>query len=523
MKVALCCIGRLENQYAVEFVEWYKKLGFDKIFIYDNNRNGEEYFEDVLQQYIDDDFVEITDFRNKQVCQLQAYTDCYNKHNKDYDWIAFFDFDEFLVLTKSKNIHLFLENFDGFQGIKINWMVYDDNDMLNNDGRLVNERFIRPADYNISVTYNFPENNHVKSIIRGGINNFVWHNNPHVPYMGLKFCNADGKKSDETPFQPYTFNTAYLKHYPTKTISEYISNKYIKGTLDVTYNHFITHGAIDNFFKLNKKTIEKENIIKSFINKNNVDIFIGTQKTFNPEVSNDVYKIIVGNHDIENNSNLKLIQCKYDSVLDDRFYSELYMLNYIAKNYPLKKYVGFCHNRRYFKFLNDIPNLDEIFETCDVIVAKPIRNRNSVRQQYASCHNIEDLYIIGGILADKYPKYEEIWSKFINGKLLIPYNMFIMKREDFYRYIKFIFSILDEYVKIIGTDIVKRIENNKEKYLKDFYPNNTIEYQYRIGGYLAERLTNVFIMANFRKLGAYPIIITEDKYKLENKCSKKEE
>ena len=46
MKVALCCIGRLENQYAVEFVEHYKKLGFDKIFVYDNNHSDEEYFED---------------------------------------------------------------------------------------------------------------------------------------------------------------------------------------------------------------------------------------------------------------------------------------------------------------------------------------------------------------------------------------------------------------------------------------------------------------------------------------------
>ena len=36
MKVALCCIGRTENQYAIEFVEWYKNLGFDKIFVYDN-------------------------------------------------------------------------------------------------------------------------------------------------------------------------------------------------------------------------------------------------------------------------------------------------------------------------------------------------------------------------------------------------------------------------------------------------------------------------------------------------------
>ena len=68
MKVALCCIGRLENQYAVEFVEWYKKIGFDKIFIYDNNHDGEEYFENVLQSYIDEGFVEITEYRGRQCC-----------------------------------------------------------------------------------------------------------------------------------------------------------------------------------------------------------------------------------------------------------------------------------------------------------------------------------------------------------------------------------------------------------------------------------------------------------------------
>ena len=37
-KVAVCAIGRLENRYAVEWVEHYNALGVDKIFIYDNNR-----------------------------------------------------------------------------------------------------------------------------------------------------------------------------------------------------------------------------------------------------------------------------------------------------------------------------------------------------------------------------------------------------------------------------------------------------------------------------------------------------
>lgn len=251
--------------------------------------------------------------------------------------------------------------------------------------------------------------------------------------------------------------------------------------------------------------------------ENNVDIFIGTQKTFKPAVTNDVYKIVVGNHEIENNSNLELIQCKHDALLDDRFYSEIYMLSHVAKNYPLKEYVGFCHNRKYFNFLDDIPNLDELFEHYDAVVAKPLQYKTSVKQQYANCHNIEDLYIIGGILADKYPSYCNSWHNFINGNIFIPYNMFIMKKEDFKEYIKFIFNVLDEYLKIVGTDITKRIETNKDKYLKDFYPNNTEEYQYRIGGYLAERLTNVFIMTHFKKMKTYPVIVTEDKYKQNKK------
>ena len=139
--------------------------------------------------------------------------------------------------------------------------------------------------------------------------------------------------------------------------------------------------------------------------------------------------------------------------------------------------------------------------------------KTSVKQQYKTCHNIEDLYIIGGILADKYPQYCKAWHNFLENRLFFPYNMFIMKSEDFKEYMAFVYDVLDEYVKIVGTDIVKRIGNNVEKYLKDFSPNNTIDYQYRIGGYLAERLTNLFIITHFKKMKAYPIKITEDKYK----------
>ena len=518
MKVALCCIGRLENQYAVEFVEWYKKLGFDKIFIYDNNHDGEEYFEDVLQSYIDDGFVEIINYRNLQAAQLMAYNNCYQNHGNEYDWIAFFDFDEFLTLVKDKDIKSYLSHFDGFQGVKINWMVYTDSNLIKSDGRGVLERFTTPMEYDKCVTYKFPENYHVKSILRTR-NGFVWNGTPHN-INGAKYADSDGNETNDSPFQKYSYESAYIKHFTTKTIEEFINGKYKKGTADRDIKSFknTTYGSIDSFFKVNERTKEKDEYINSIIKPiDNLDIFIGTQKTFTPAVKNDAYKIIVGNHEIENNSNLELINCKHDSVLDDRFYSEIYMLDYISKNYPLKEYVGFCHNRRYFSFLDDIPDMDEIFSECDLVAANPRNSKINMREEYKTFHNIDDLNIVENIIDEKYPEYRVAFRSFLYGKTMFPYNMVIMKREDFLRYIKFIKDVLDDYLNIVGTDINKRIEENKDKYLKDFYPNNTVEYQYRIGGYLAERLTTVFIYGNFKHIKPYDVIITENKYNKEKK------
>lgn len=314
--------------------------------------------------------------------------------------------------------------------------------------------------------------------------------------------------------------------YFTQTFKRYIDNLntcyfyrqfYSNSEYFNSYFHKTNTKWVNNVTKEeNTKILFGRNVYLNEFDKNKKDelnIFIGTYKSFKPSVSNESYKIIVGNHEIENDSKLELINCKCDSKLDDTFYSEIYMLKWISENYELKDYVGYCHYRKYFSFMDEIPNMDEIFEKYDAIVAKPLMYKTNVKEQYSSCHNIEDLYIIGGILADKYPEYCNTWHKFLNNKIFFPYNMFIMKRDDFKEYITFIYDVLDEYLKIVGTDIIKRIGNNVEKYLKKQYPNNTIDYQYRIGGYLAERLTNLFIITHFKKLQAYPVKITEDKYK----------
>ena len=73
--------------------------------------------------------------------------------------------------------------------------------------------------------------------------------------------------------------------------------------------------------------------------------------------------------------------------------------------------------------------------------------------------------------------------------------------------------MLDEYLDIVGTDITKRIWDRRKYYLKTYYPNSSIEYQYRIGGQMGERLTGIFMHKNFTNIGTVGLKITENKYK----------
>ena len=135
MKVALCAIGRLENNYIREWVEHYKMLGFDNIILYDNNYDGEDHFEDVISDYIDSGFVILKDVRNeKGLIQVKSYNECYHTYSNDYDWISFFDIDEFLTLNekfKSIKDYLSCKELNNFNCIRINWIIYDDNNLIN--------------------------------------------------------------------------------------------------------------------------------------------------------------------------------------------------------------------------------------------------------------------------------------------------------------------------------------------------------------------------------------------------------
>lgn len=269
-KIALCSIAKLENDYIRHFVDYYKNLHFDKIFLYDNNDPGGERFEEVISDYIQDDFVEIIDFRGEKVAQMRAYQDCYDRHNKEYDWIAFFDIDEFLTFEdKSIEIHSFLsqKKFRPFQVMHINWKIYGDNDLLDNDGRSVTERFedpVLPLDFR---TRERPWNDHVKSIVRGGLSEVSWNATPHTIISDYyQCCNSEGVLVDiNSPFQEIEFKSVFLRHYRTKTIGEWVKNKMVRGFPDQSEIDWKEALSIDQFFEYNKRTEEKTRYVEELL------------------------------------------------------------------------------------------------------------------------------------------------------------------------------------------------------------------------------------------------------------------
>ena len=257
-KVCLCVVGKLENNYAVEFVEHYKKYGIDKIIIYDNNdRNGER-FESVLSEYINKKLVKIVNVRGRKRIQMGAFKHCNYQNYKKYNWLIFFDFDEFIYLKNNTNIKTFLKNkkFDECKVITLNELIHTDNNQIYYQNKSVVERF---PEVNLNRNPIM-----VKSILRGRIKHQYISNN-HVIRINRIGCDGFGIKVNLSSIHRSKpdFNTNYFDHYFTKSAEEYL-NKMGKG--DVFWGNFgrkVDIIYLSAYFDINKITLDKINFFEN--------------------------------------------------------------------------------------------------------------------------------------------------------------------------------------------------------------------------------------------------------------------
>lgn len=536
MSVFLCSIGRLENRYIREYVEHYKSLGFDKIVLYDNNYDGEEDFNDVIGDYIADGFVVLKDYRNKKYCQYDAYNECYAEYGSQCDWIAFFDCDEYLELKKHTTIKEYLDwdFLKGYDMIHLNWMCYGDNGRVRKQNGSIFELFPNPiVPYDLKKRYDFPENNHIKSIVRTCLSNVKFDISrrtdvgPHSMCGVKSCCNAKGVPCEPESFlSPYDLTVAYLRHYVTKSTEEY-AEKIKRGFADSgTVSDKGRELMTEMYFKINEFTKEKADFLNSEL---------GTHFM----VKRDDVKLYMlcydkKEYDFTDNSIMTPLQCgavngKNVCELKDNtgdnishanfFYAENTGIYWIYKNVKDAKYKGQTQYRRRLVGIDEDTDFDKIFESHDLICAKPynyVENRewipaDTVAEGYAYSHCKDDLDILEQVIKSEFSEYSEDYDRCIkNGQNLYYSNGFVMKSEDYDSYCKFLFDVLNRWIfhakantyeelilhvsRNVGAGKYKRFEREGRDPMKLTW--NEIAWQCKIGGFLSERIFTLWVNHN---------------------------
>ena len=264
--VCICTIGKNENLYVKEFIEYYLSSGVKKIIIYDNNDINGENFKDIIQDHYSKR-VTIIDIRGMTSIQTPIFNYCYKNNYDKYDWIGFIDFDEYLYIKNNSNINSFLSNkrFEKCKLVFFNWMFYNDNNLIKYDNRTLNERFKKPTKMTLMG----------KSFVRGGNKKLLI---PSTLIFGINihsFCNSKGEKINSQNLTKVEISPlAYIKHYYTKTVEEFC-NKINKGDVFFNKNHpdyfNIIKSKIHLFFVLNEITIKKVKILEKCTKLNLID------------------------------------------------------------------------------------------------------------------------------------------------------------------------------------------------------------------------------------------------------------
>jgi predicted HAD superfamily phosphohydrolase YqeG len=235
MKIALVCIAKNEDNYIKEWVDYHKKIGFDKIFIFENNW---------VCNIIDDVVVKIK--FDGEMKQVSAYNYFIENFKDVYDWCLFIDVDEFLVLKNNINVKDFIRQYGNVEnGIAINWVLFGNN----NHTKVIGN--------NYSVLDRFTKrqkniNQHIKTFLKLKNKN-VKMVDPHHPNVTIYDTNLTEVKSALNPRG--VIDVVQINHYFCKTEEEFML-KINRGRADIlekrNFNDWHVHNTneIDDFFAL---------------------------------------------------------------------------------------------------------------------------------------------------------------------------------------------------------------------------------------------------------------------------------
>ena len=201
------------------------------------------------------------DWRGKAKALMPIMNDCYQTNYKIYDWLIFYEIDEYIHLSNYTNIKPFLNlpKFKHCEVIYLNLICHTDNNLIYYDNRPLAERFPRTVPKYKKGGYRLE----IKSILRGHISDIEITSN-HLLSTSLRNCNGYGNKnryyyntySNQNDYKHY-----YIDHYYSKSTEEFI-DKINKGDPYIDTLKYIMQ-KVDKYFSQSEITREKIDYIEN--------------------------------------------------------------------------------------------------------------------------------------------------------------------------------------------------------------------------------------------------------------------
>lgn len=255
MKIGVVLFVKDENNYLKEWLEHYRKIGFNHFFIIDNgshrpiisdfiqiNKEQWKSFEDTVRITSKDiTFIKWNDDNNIG-SQNRAYLFICNQI-KGYDYLLFVDTNEFLIIKSHNTIQEYIahlrDKYGKVDGIGIYWRMYGSN-------KPYFESRMNIKDYVL-----YKEDNHIKSIVNPvKVNKFQ---DPHKPSLfNSKYIDENGNDII-SPIGKHTSNDIYIKHIWTRSLNEF-KEKIVRGSGDKVKRNW----KLEDFYTYNDNCILKD-------------------------------------------------------------------------------------------------------------------------------------------------------------------------------------------------------------------------------------------------------------------------
>ena len=271
MKTAICSLAKREEVYINDWIAYHLGIGYDRIYIYDNNDTDYPPLAEAIEPQLRDRVV-IEDWRGYSskptTPNVQVYNDWLARYGQDFDWCTFIDIDEFVRL-ECGNIANFLKLApENCNFIALNWHIYGDDGVIEGDESVpVYERFkkvVTGSRFGVA----FKSTVRCKRNIKAHSPHTFWEYD-NESYRVPTYYDGNLEIVPNCDFflkYPLAYKN-YVAHYMTKSLSEFLKYKCFR--VDPVYR---LRDKTDYFFMINKRTEEKMNYIREYLNTNHLNL-----------------------------------------------------------------------------------------------------------------------------------------------------------------------------------------------------------------------------------------------------------